>query len=80
MDKQVSDIHWAIFYLDPVNCNVKIPPILQKRVPKTVKELENHPLRREFEAAQRDHLEFHKPKRSWEEVDKSEAKGHDIRV
>jgi hypothetical protein len=32
LDKQVSDIHWAIFYLDPANCNVNMLPALQKRV------------------------------------------------
>ena len=46
--------------------------------PKTVKDLLNHPFRKEFEAAQRDHLESHKPMKSWVEVNQSQAKGHQI--
>src|ERR1700722_19492776 len=38
LDKQVSDIHWAIFYLSPVNCNVKMPPALQKRVNNVIRQ------------------------------------------
>ena len=46
--------------------------------PKTVKELENHPFRKEFEAAQSDHLRSHDKMKSWLEVDKTQAKGHQV--
>ena len=46
--------------------------------PKTVKELENHPFRKEFEAAQSDHLRSHDKMKSWLEVDKAQAKGHQV--
>lgn len=42
--------------------------------PKTAKDLENHPYRKEFEAAQNDHLRSHDKMRSCLEVDKTQAK------
>lgn len=38
LGKQVSDIHWAIFYLNPVNCNLKMPPALQTRVNNVIRQ------------------------------------------
>jgi hypothetical protein len=46
--------------------------------PKTAKDLENHPYRKKFEAAQNDHLRPHDKMRSWLEVDKTQAKGHQM--
>ena len=46
--------------------------------PKTARDLLNHPFRKEFEAAQREHLKSHENMRSFAEVDKSQVKGSQV--
>ena len=43
-----------------------------------MKDLKDHPFRKEFEAAQRDHLQSHEKMRSFIEMEKSQAKGHQV--
>src|SRR6266850_3141713 len=38
MEKQVSDFHWTIFYLDPVNSHLHMTPAIQKRVNKVIQQ------------------------------------------
>jgi Reverse transcriptase (RNA-dependent DNA polymerase)/GAG-pre-integrase domain len=46
--------------------------------PKRVKDLLTHPFRKEFEAAQHEHLKSHDKMESFEEVDRYKAKGHQV--
>jgi transposase InsO family protein len=48
------------------------------QAPKTVKDLLDHPFRKEFEEAQRQHIQSHKQMGSFVEVDKSQVKGHQV--
>jgi hypothetical protein len=36
MGKQVIDVHWTIFYLDPINTHVHMTPVIRKRVNKVI--------------------------------------------
>ena len=46
--------------------------------PKTVKDLKGHPFRKEFEVAQREHLQSHEEMGSFEEIEKIEVKGQQV--
>jgi transposase InsO family protein len=46
--------------------------------PKTIRDLKNHPFRKEFENAQKEHLQSHEKMKSFREIDQSLAKGHQI--
>jgi Reverse transcriptase (RNA-dependent DNA polymerase) len=46
--------------------------------PKRVKDLLTHPFKKEFEVAQHEHLQSHEKMKSFEEVDRYRAKGHQV--
>jgi hypothetical protein len=46
--------------------------------PENYRQLEQHPLRKAFEEAQRQHLQDHTRKSSWQVVERQQAKGHQI--
>ncbi|RYP34796.1 hypothetical protein DL768_011035 [Monosporascus sp. mg162] len=46
--------------------------------PRNVRELENHPIKQQFRAAQEAHLREHDSFRSWEEVTAKSATGHQV--
>jgi transposase InsO family protein len=46
--------------------------------PRTAKDLRDHPFRKEFEAAQREHLQSHEKMGSFVETDKSQVKGQQV--
>jgi transposase InsO family protein len=50
-----------------------LPPL-----PKRIGDLLNHPFRKEFEAAQREHLQSHEKMGSFMEIDKSIVRGHQV--
>jgi hypothetical protein len=46
--------------------------------PKSIKNLESHPLKAEFQKAMHQHLKGHAERRSWNTIYRDEAKGHQI--